>query len=135
MKFGCTVQGGDFKAYGQLAQDAEEAGWDGIFIADALAIETPDYPAFPWFDPWVVLAMMAERTSRIRLGTMITALPRRRPWKLAREVATLDHLSGGRMIFGVGLGAAEHDGGFYKVGEPMELSVRAELMDEGLAII
>src|SRR5262249_2009022 len=60
---------------------------------------------------------------------------RRRPWKLARETVTLDHLSNGRLIFGVGLGAAEHDGGFYKVGEEMDLKVRAQMLDEGLAIV
>jgi len=66
---------------------------------------------------------------------MITPVPRRRPWKLARETVTLDQLSNGRLIFGAGLGAAEHDGGFYKVGEAMDLKVRAERLDEGLAIL
>jgi hypothetical protein len=78
---------------------------------------------------------MAMRTERIRIGTMITPVSRRRPWKLARETATLDYLSNGRLIFGVGLGAAEHDGGFYKVGEEMDLKTRAQMLDEGLAIL
>jgi hypothetical protein len=66
---------------------------------------------------------------------MITPVPRRRPWKLARETVTLDQLSKGRLIFGAGLGAAEHDGGFYKVGEALDLKVRAQRLDEGLAIL
>jgi len=135
MQYGFVIEGGDVHTIGELTQEAEAAGWDGVFIADALAIETKDFPAFPWFDPWVVLAVMAMRTERIRIGTMITPVSRRRPWKLARETVTLDHLSNGRLILGVGLGAAEHDGGFYKVGEAMDLKVRAQRLDEGLAIM
>jgi hypothetical protein len=77
---------------------------------------------------------MAMSTHRVRLGTEVTALPRRRPWKLAREVATLDHLSGGRMVLGVGLGDV-NDPGFAGFGEPIEATVRAQLVDESLAII
>jgi len=135
MKYACVIDDGNFKAFGDLARQAEDAGWDAIFIADAICIETKDTPAYEWFDPWVVLAVMAARTERIQLGTMITPVSRRRPWKLAREVATLDQLSGGRMILCVGLGAASDDGGFCKVGEQMDLKVRAELLDEGLEIV
>jgi alkanesulfonate monooxygenase SsuD/methylene tetrahydromethanopterin reductase-like flavin-dependent oxidoreductase (luciferase family) len=78
---------------------------------------------------------MAVRTKRVRLGTMLTPLSRRRPWKLARETVTLDHLSNGRLILPVGLGAAKDDAGFYKVGEEMDLKVRAKLLDESLAIL
>jgi alkanesulfonate monooxygenase SsuD/methylene tetrahydromethanopterin reductase-like flavin-dependent oxidoreductase (luciferase family) len=78
---------------------------------------------------------MATRTKRVRIGTIITPVPRRRPWKLARETVTLDHLSGGRLTLGVGLGAAEFDGGFYKVGESIDLKVRAQRLDEGLAVM
>jgi len=135
MQYGFTIEGGDVHTISELAEEAEAAGWDGVFIADAMSIETKDFPAFPWFDPWVVLAAMAMRTKRLRIGTIITAVPRRRPWKLARETGTLDQLSGGRIIFGAGLGAAEDDGGFYKVGEAMDIKVRAQRLDEGLAII
>jgi alkanesulfonate monooxygenase SsuD/methylene tetrahydromethanopterin reductase-like flavin-dependent oxidoreductase (luciferase family) len=135
MQYGFVLPGGEIRDFGEYAVAAERAGWDAIFIPDALSIETKNYPAFDWFDPWVVLAVMAERTERIKLGTMLTALPRRRPWKLAREVSTLDHLSNGRMILASGVGAAEDDGGFYKVGEAMDLKVRAEMMGEGLEII
>jgi len=135
MLCGFTIEGGDANAASELAQEAEAAGWDGVFIADAMDIGMPNSPPFPWFDPWIVLAAMAMRTERIRIGTMITPVPRRRPWKLARETVTLDQLSNGRLIFGAGLGAAEHDGGFYKVGEAMDLKIRAERLDEGLAIL
>jgi alkanesulfonate monooxygenase SsuD/methylene tetrahydromethanopterin reductase-like flavin-dependent oxidoreductase (luciferase family) len=77
---------------------------------------------------------MALDTSRVRLGTEVTALPRRRPWKLAREVVTLDHLSNGRMILGVGLGDT-NDPGFGAVGEPVDATTRAQLVDGSLAII
>ena len=78
---------------------------------------------------------IAVRTSRIRFGPMITPLSRRRPWKLARECVTVDRLSNGRLIFTAGMGAATDDGGFHKVGEAMDLKIRAQLVDEGLYIM
>lgn len=135
MKYGFVLEGGEPRHVANLAAEAEAAGWDAVFVADAVAIETPSYPTMPWYNSWVMLAAIALKTERIRLGTMITAVPRRRPWDLAKETATIDHLSDGRFIFGVGLGAAEHDGGFYKVGEPMDLPTRAQKLDEGLEII
>ena len=103
MKFGFMIEGGDVNSISELAQEAEAAGWDGVFIADAIDIGFPNAPPFPWFDPWIVLAAMAARTKRIKIGTIIAAITRRRPWKVARETTTLDHLSKGRVIFGVGL--------------------------------
>lgn len=125
----------DFNAVVDLACEAEQAGWDGFFVPDGIAIDVPSLGPLPLFDPWVVLGAIAARTSRIRIGTMITPVSRRRPWKLARECVTADHLSRGRLILSVGLGAASDDAGFYRVGEPMDLKVRAERLDEGLAII
>jgi hypothetical protein len=125
----------DFNAVIDLACEAERAGWDGFFVPDGIAIDVPNLGPLPLFDPWVVLGAIAARTSRIRVGTMITPVPRRRPWKLARECVTADHLSKGRLILSVGLGAAKDDAGFYKVGEAMDLRVRADRLDEGLAII
>jgi alkanesulfonate monooxygenase SsuD/methylene tetrahydromethanopterin reductase-like flavin-dependent oxidoreductase (luciferase family) len=119
----------------EVAIAAEEHGWDGLFIADAIGIETKDVPAFAFFDPWVLMGAMAAQTQRLYLGTMLTAVPRRRPWKLVREVVTVDHLSNGRAILGTGVGAAEDDGGFYKVGEAMDLPTRAARLDEGLQVI
>jgi len=85
-------------------------------------------------DAWVVMAAMAMRTEKVRLGARLTPPARRRPWKLAREAMTLDHLSGGRLVLPVGLGAVE-DGGFSKVGEPTDRKVRAQLLDESLRIL
>ena len=135
MQYGFVLPDIDLQNIGNLARDAEEAGWDGIFIPDCISIETKNVPAFPFFDPWVALGLVAVATSRIRFGTMVTAVPRRRPWKLARETMTLDRLSNGRLILAVGLGAAADDAGFYKVGEKMDLKSRAELLDEGLEIL
>jgi hypothetical protein len=81
-----------------------------------------------------MLAAIAAQTRRIRIGAMLTPIPRRRPWKLARETMTVDQLSGGRLILPVGLGALD-DGGFGKVGEPTDRKTRAELLDEGLDIL
>ena len=129
VQYGVIVTHGDPAAAAVLAAEAERAGWDGVFTYDAIAIGPGEM-----YDPWVVLAAMAMRTERIRLGAMVFAPARRRPWKLAREATTLDVLSGGRLIVPVGLGALD-DQGFGNVGEPVEARVRAELLDETLAIL
>jgi alkanesulfonate monooxygenase SsuD/methylene tetrahydromethanopterin reductase-like flavin-dependent oxidoreductase (luciferase family) len=90
----------------------------------------------PVADPWIVLAAVAARTHRIRLGAMVTPLARRRPWKVARETASLDRLSGGRLIFGAGLGSstsAEHE--LAAFGENPDPIHRAGLLDEGLELL
>jgi hypothetical protein len=136
MRYAYCINGfEDFNANIDLACEAEEAGWDGFFLPDGLALEVPPHGALPLFDPWVVMGAIAVRTKRIRFGTMITPISRRRPWKLARECVTVDQLSKGRLILAVGMGAAQDDGGFHKVGEATELKVRAQRLDEGLAII
>ncbi len=135
MRCAFGLPGGDPRTCAELAAAAEAAGWDGVFVPDSISIDAPGYPPSPTFDPWVTLAAMAMRTERIRLGTMVTPLPRRRSWKVARETVSLDYLSGGRLTLCVGLGAAADDAGFSKVGEPMDLVVRAELLDEGLAVL
>jgi len=135
MKYGFIIPHGDVHTITELAERVEAAGWDAVFIPDSISIETEQYPASEGFDPWIVLAVIADRTQRIRLGTMVTPLSRRRPWKIARETVTLDHLSKGRLILPVGLGAARDDAGFYKVGEAMDSKTRAKLLDESLEII
>ena len=85
----------------EIARTAEEADWDAVFIWDHIQA---GHWAGPVVDPWVSMAAMAAATERVRLGTMVTPLPRRRPAKPARETGTLDHLSGGRLILGVGIG-------------------------------
>ena len=123
MKYGFVLPSGDARSAAELAYMAESEGWDGFFMWEPV-----------WgIDPWVGLAAAAMRTQRIRLGTMLTPLPIRKPWKLASETATLDNLSGGRVILSVGLGAV--DTGFDRFGEPTGRKLRAELMDEGLEIL
>jgi alkanesulfonate monooxygenase SsuD/methylene tetrahydromethanopterin reductase-like flavin-dependent oxidoreductase (luciferase family) len=129
VRFGIIINAGDPWEMAGLAAEAESAGWDGVFYFDAIAIGDMDL-----YDPWVVLAAMAMRTDRVRLGLIVSAPARRRPWKLARETMTIDRLSGGRLILPVGLGTAD-DAGFGAVGEPTDTKTRAELMDESLAVL
>ncbi len=88
----------------------------------------------PILDPWAVLAVVAARTSRIKLGTVVTPVPRRRPWQLARMTTTLDRLSGGRLVLGVGIGSPAY-GDFGIFHEPSGDRERAELLDEGLDVL
>jgi alkanesulfonate monooxygenase SsuD/methylene tetrahydromethanopterin reductase-like flavin-dependent oxidoreductase (luciferase family) len=113
------------------ARRAEAAGWDGFFIWDHMFWD----PSFhPNLDPWVGLAGVAMATTTIRIGTLITPLARRRPWKVARETVTLDRLSNGRFIFGVGLGdPVQWDFGFFH--EETDAKTRAAMLDESLEII
>jgi alkanesulfonate monooxygenase SsuD/methylene tetrahydromethanopterin reductase-like flavin-dependent oxidoreductase (luciferase family) len=129
VKYGFTITTGDPRTVAELAAEAETAGWDGVFYWDAIAIAEMEI-----FDPWVVLAAMAMRTTRVQLGAMVTPPSRRRPWKLARESMTLDHLSNGRLVLPVGLGALD-DAAFGNVGEPTDARTRAEMLDESLAIL
>jgi alkanesulfonate monooxygenase SsuD/methylene tetrahydromethanopterin reductase-like flavin-dependent oxidoreductase (luciferase family) len=117
----------------EMGVAAEQAGFDGFFLWDHIVFSNSgDGP--PIVDPWLVLAIIASQTSRIKLGTMITPVPRRRPWQLARQTATLDVLSGGRLILGVGIGSPAY-GDFGIFHEPTGDRERAELLDEGLAVL
>jgi alkanesulfonate monooxygenase SsuD/methylene tetrahydromethanopterin reductase-like flavin-dependent oxidoreductase (luciferase family) len=123
MRFGFVIPWADADEVGDLAAAAEESGWDGIFVWEPV-----------WgVDAWISLAVAAVRTSRIRLGTLLTPPSRRRPAELASQVATVDRLSGGRVTLSVGLGAL--DSGFEAFGEQCDKRVRAELMDECLDIV
>src|SRR6266568_3111268 len=130
MQYGFIIPGGDLHTIVGMAAEAEAAGWNGVFYWDGIYIESVG----PIYDPWVLLAGIAMRTERMRIGAVLTPPSRRRPWKLARETVTLDHLSRGRLVLPVGLGAVE-DGGFAKVREATDRKIRAELLDEGLAIL
>jgi alkanesulfonate monooxygenase SsuD/methylene tetrahydromethanopterin reductase-like flavin-dependent oxidoreductase (luciferase family) len=129
LKCGLIVTAGDPRTAAELAAEAEAAGWDGVFYWDGIALGETDT-----YDPWVVMAAMAMRTERVRLGAIITPPSRRRPWKLARETMTLDRLSNGRLVLPVGLGALD-DGAFGNVGEPTDARTRAEMLDESLEIL
>jgi alkanesulfonate monooxygenase SsuD/methylene tetrahydromethanopterin reductase-like flavin-dependent oxidoreductase (luciferase family) len=115
-----------------LAFIAENSGWDGFFVFDH--IHYTEDGRVPMVDPWVALAAIAMNTKRIRLGTLVTPIARRRPWKLARETISIDHLSAGRLILGVGLGDPIGED-FTCFGEDTNDRIRAEKLDEGLDIL
>ena len=123
MRFGIVLPGGTAAEQLEQAVMAEEKGWDGVFVWEAAY----------GVDAWSLLGAMAARTSRVRLGTMLTPLPWRRPWKLASQVVTLDQLSGGRAILAVGLGAVTTD--LPSTGEVTDLKGRARLLDEGIDLV
>ena len=136
MRFAVDVPNfGDFadpRVVADLARRAEEAGWDGLFVWDHVTHRKELRRTIA--DPWVLLTAAALATERIRLGTMVTPVARRRVPKLAREVTTLDRLTGGRMILGVGLGAPIPDE-FGSFGEPTDPKVLAARLDEGLTAL
>src|SRR5262245_8892255 len=132
MKFGFYTPNfdfcGDARVLADLAHEAEEAGWDGFFIWDHLQFSEPTA------DPWVALTAMAVRTRRIRLGPLVTPVPRRHIAKLAREVITLDQLSGGRVARGVGAGfPALPD--YTAFGDVGDAKLRAGKLDEALEVL
>ena len=135
MLFGISIPAfadfSDPRALAELAHEAEAAGWDGFFIWDAIFFD----PTFhPMADPWVSLAAVALSTQRMRIGTMITPIARRRPWKLARETVSVDQLSNGRLILGIGLGdPVQWDFGFFD--ETTDPRTRARRLDEGLDVL
>jgi alkanesulfonate monooxygenase SsuD/methylene tetrahydromethanopterin reductase-like flavin-dependent oxidoreductase (luciferase family) len=120
----------DAETLAVLAAEAEAAGWDGFFIWDHLAWTPGENKDLA--DTTVALTAIALATERIRLGALVTPLARRRPWKLAKEAATLDRLSGGRLILGAGLGAQGDMVPFVDGAPPHELAAR---LDEGLELV
>lgn len=123
MRYGMVLPGGPAPEQAEQAVLAEQAGWDGVFVWEAAY----------GVDAWTLLAAMAARTTRIRLGTLLTPLPWRRPWKVASQVVTLDQVSNGRAVLAVGLGAV--DTGLPATGEVTDLGTRAEMLDEGIDLI
>ena len=122
----------DPRAVAELAHEAEDAGWDGFFLWDHVFWKDP--LNVPIADTWTMLAAMAARTERITLGPLITPLPRRRPWTVARQATTVDHLSGGRLVLGVGIGG-DWFGDYSAFGEAPAAQAHGEMLDEALAII
>lgn len=123
---------GSARKLADLAVDAENSGWDGFFVFDHIQYTFND-PS-PLVDPWIALAAVAVGTKRIRIGPLVTPVARRRPWKLAREATSIDHLSNGRLTVGVGLGDPV-DVEFQPFGEEAEDKVRGAKLDEGLQIL
>jgi alkanesulfonate monooxygenase SsuD/methylene tetrahydromethanopterin reductase-like flavin-dependent oxidoreductase (luciferase family) len=122
--FGTT---GDVGLVVDLARRAEASGWDGFFLWDHFSTGR-----LPVIDPWLALTACAVRTERIALGPMIVPLARRRVQKVALEAATLAALAPGRFILGVGMGAPED---FTKFGEEVHWRVRAQKVDDGVAML
>jgi alkanesulfonate monooxygenase SsuD/methylene tetrahydromethanopterin reductase-like flavin-dependent oxidoreductase (luciferase family) len=128
---------GDFadpNAVATVAAAAEQAGWDGLFVWDHLVHNKQLRRGQPIGDPWILLTAAALATSYIRLGTLLTPVARRRPEQLARQVATLDSLSRGRVIFAAGLGAPIEDE-YGSFGDTTDPKVLGERLDEGLDLL
>ncbi len=120
---------GDAEVLVDLAVRAESAGWDGVFLWDHVVSDMP-----PIADCWTSLAAMAVETSRIKVGSTVTPVPRRRPWILARQASTVSRLSAGRLVVGVGLGSDE-SGDFSRFDEEQSLRARSSMLDAGLEIM
>jgi alkanesulfonate monooxygenase SsuD/methylene tetrahydromethanopterin reductase-like flavin-dependent oxidoreductase (luciferase family) len=122
----------DPRMVASLAADAEEAGWDALFVWDHVRWRSPVREVA---DPWVALTAAAMVTERLRLGPMVTPPARRRPAVLARQTASLDVLSGGRLTLGVGLGSDRFGEEFTRFGDEADDRVRAAMTDESLDIL
>ena len=122
----------DPRVFGPLAAAAEAAGWDGLFLWDHV-LRSPDQVGAIG-DPWICLAAAAVTTKRIRIGTMVTPITRRRPIKLAREAVSLDQLSSGRLTLGLGLGVDSY-GELSKLGEIVDARTRGQRLDEGVELL
>ena len=120
----------DPRTFADFARDVERAGWDGIAVSDHILV----WDGAEVADPWVLLAAAAMTTDRIRLMSMVTPLPRRHPWKLARESVSIDLLSEGRLVLGVGIGWPT-DPEFTRFDGPQDLRTRADMLDEGLDVL
>ncbi|MGB9111762.1 MAG: LLM class flavin-dependent oxidoreductase [Acidimicrobiales bacterium] len=123
MRYGMILPGGNSTEQLEQAVLAEESGWDGVFVWEAAY----------GVDAWSLLGAIAVRTKRMTIGTLLTPLPWRRPWKVASQVATIDQLSGGRVVLTLGLGAITDD--LPLTGEVTDLRGRAELLDEGIDLM
>ena len=114
-----------------LAVSAEKAGWDGVFLWDHVLAGSN----LAVGDSFVMASAIAQATERVRLGMLVTPLARRRPWVFARQTATLDQLSGGRLIVGVGLGHDSRGELSSFTGEVLDPVERAQVLDESLRVL
>ncbi len=130
MRYGCVLSHGSPAEILELARAADASGWDGVFTWDAISLGDS-----PIYDPWVMMSAIAVVTERVTIGAMVLPLARRRPWKVAKEAITIDHLSNGRLVLPVALGVPE-DRGFSGVNtDTPDRKTRAELLDECLDIL
>jgi hypothetical protein len=138
MRFSINIPNfGDFadaRNVATVATVAERAGWDALFIWDHVVHDKVQRSGQPFGDPWMLLTAAALATTRLRLGTLLTPVARRRPEQLARQVSTLDAISGGRVIFAAGLGGPVDDE-YGSFGETTDPAVLAERLDEGLDLL
>lgn len=136
MKFGVTLPitgvDGDVRQIAECAALAEQCGWDAVWVEDYIL--SFGGAKEPVFDPWLAMTAAALATKKIRIAITVTPLARRRPWKVAREAVTLDHLSNGRLILGVGVGMSE-DASFANFSEAKDTKQRSEMLDEALEIL
>lgn len=124
MKFGLALPYNQTVNIARWAQDAETHGWDGIFLGDAVWCE----------DPMIGLASAATATNQIKLGIMIAPVPLRTPWKISSEATALDQLSNGRMILGLGTGAAWM--GWHAFPDAVtDIKARTEMLEETIEIL
>jgi alkanesulfonate monooxygenase SsuD/methylene tetrahydromethanopterin reductase-like flavin-dependent oxidoreductase (luciferase family) len=120
----------EVRSLAAVAAEAEASGWEGLFVWDHVMT----FDGLEVADPWIALTAVALGTERMRLGAMVTPLARRRPWDVARQVAVLDRLSGGRMVFGAGLGGDSRRE-LSAFGEERDPRARANLLDEALELV
>ncbi|MEV5608076.1 LLM class flavin-dependent oxidoreductase [Streptomyces sp. NPDC052225] len=138
MRFSINIPNfGDFadaRAVARTAVAAEQAGWDGLLLWDHVVHDKEEQRGKPFGDPWMLLTAAALATTRLTVGTLVTAVPRYRLEQLARQVATLDALSEGRVVFGAGLGGPAEDE-YGSFGDTVDRRVHAERLDEGLGVL
>jgi alkanesulfonate monooxygenase SsuD/methylene tetrahydromethanopterin reductase-like flavin-dependent oxidoreductase (luciferase family) len=134
MRFGLYVapfgELADVAMLAHMAGTAEANGWDGFFVWDHVMTRDPIAVA----DPWIALTTIAIATERMQIGAMVTPLARRRPWDVARQAAMIDRLSGGRLIFGAGLGGDSRRE-LTAFGEERNARARGALLDEALEVV
>src|ERR671933_1449104 len=135
MRFGVSMPnfgaGTDARRVATWAEAAEDAGWDGFFVWDHLFAFGPG--PVDAVDPWIALTAAACATTSIRLGPLVTPLPRRRPLVVARQTVTLDRLSGGRLVLGVGTGSQPFEWDY--CGEQPDPRARGAMLDEQLQLV
>src|SRR5690554_3806283 len=140
MRFGFVGSYGRAEQILEIASATEEHGWDGFFTWDGISLTAQGWSegtlaALEVWDPFALLAAVAAQTSRVRLGAIVFAVPRRQPWKLAREALTVEHLSQGRLVLPVGIGVPEDAAVSGARDSLTTVRDRARAMDESLEFL